>query len=154
MKRSEIVEYARTLVGEPFRHMGRGGRDGRVGFDCGGVILAVCNHFGIECRDIVGSYSLYPTGGMIEKLFAKFLNPIDKDDVRVGSVVLMYHVGFYKAGVEPPQHAYIVSSVDPYLTVIQANDAPSLKKVTESTIKPSWNEQVCYRYDFPGVEDG
>ncbi len=55
--RNEIVQYALTLEGRPYRY---GGREPRTGFDCSGLVNHVMNKFGIELSG--PSYSLEGRG--------------------------------------------------------------------------------------------
>lgn len=45
VKPQEIVSFAQTLIGVPYRY---GSTDPKVGFDCSGFITYVFNHFGIK----------------------------------------------------------------------------------------------------------
>lgn len=63
--KSDIVAYARTLKGTPFKHQGR---TPGVGLDCIGSLVAVGRHFDI-CDYDVKAYSSQPDGfSLIEEL--------------------------------------------------------------------------------------
>jgi len=154
MNRQEVVTYAKTLVGIPYNHMGRNGlNDKPSGLDCAGVFLCIADHFGLPYRDILGSYSRYPGGQQIERLFSRWMVPIEKtDNPPMASVALMYQVGYFTRGKEPPQHAFLVTQSDP-LRILHAHDSPTFRRVVESPIPYGYLRRITHLFDFPGIED-
>lgn len=153
MKREEIVKFAKTMVGLPYRHMGRNGINSKKsGLDCAGLFVCICEHFEIPYRDIIGTYSEYPSGGQIERMFSRSLIPLEKGDIKLACVVLMHQIKQCKSGSAQPQHAILVSQVSP-LRIIHAFDSPSFRKVVESPIPHGYADRITHVFDFPGVED-
>ena len=53
IKPDEIVDYARTWLGLPWRHQGRG--EGKLGaIDCAGLLVVTMKHFDIPHEDLMG----------------------------------------------------------------------------------------------------
>lgn len=61
MTRSDVANYAMSLIGTPFVLQGR--LPG-VGLDCVGVVVSIMKHFGIPCEDYV-KYRLVPEPGQL-----------------------------------------------------------------------------------------
>ena len=49
----EIVTYARSWIGEPWRHQGRGEFRG-AGIDCAGLLVRICQEFDLPHADLKG----------------------------------------------------------------------------------------------------
>lgn len=65
----EIVQYARTWLGVPWKHQGRSQR----GVDCAGLLVMVADHFSLPYEDLMG-YGRQPDGRFLEQI-RKFTRP-------------------------------------------------------------------------------
>jgi hypothetical protein len=65
-KADDIVKYARTWVGAPWRHQGRGEGKNR-GIDCAGLLIVTAKKFGLPYRDLQG-YRRDPGYAFVENI--------------------------------------------------------------------------------------
>ena len=149
--RSDVIEYARTLIGVPYRHMGRNGLGGRPGLDCAGPLVCICHRFGIPHRDHFGTYSEYPSGGKLERFLSRSLVPIGADQIRPASVIVSRVWGPWGQSGEIAQHMAIVVAVEPRLRILHAADDDSIRRVAEHDARPQHAENILCAFDFPGV---
>jgi cell wall-associated NlpC family hydrolase len=145
---AQIVACARTYIGTPFRHAGRG--KGR-GMDCVALPLMVAGELGIldtAGQPLTGqtyiTYTSQPVDNMVLDLCAKHLVRVATLDRRAGDVVVMRlprtpcHVGIYAGLVRGrPSLIHAYAGVD---------------KCTEQPIDDKWERRICAVYRFPGVE--
>lgn len=136
MKPHEIEAYARTLIGTPYRHQGRG-----LSIDCAGVIVSICEHFKFPYHDVEG----YPRSGRGE-LLTPFIEHADFRDKDIG-VGLIYVMSRGRGTV--PQHLGIGTKLpDGRDGMVHAND--SIGHVNETSFK-RWHKRHLCTYAFRGV---
>lgn len=152
MNRTEVVAFARTLLGVKFKHMGRNGRDGRVGLDCGGVLACIADEFGYEYRDIIGSYSLYPTSKRrMRDLLDLFMDPTDT--IRPATIALSRGIGQLSQPSDDGQHGFVFTETEPRVKILHADNSPTVAKVVEHGLTEAMRSSIICLYDFRGIED-
>ncbi len=159
MKRSQIINEARTWLGTPFHHQGR---VKGVGVDCIGLIIGVGRAVGTlpETFDATG-YGREPHNHSLPKGMVKHLTIkcsviedvegcgcgkkhkyAELDRARHGDILLFrflrepQHVGFYTRDN----------------TIIHAYDGS--EKCVEHRLDDKWKKRVVAIYEWPGVVDG
>lgn len=84
-QRAQLVREARSYLGVRWRHQGRS----RQGVDCVGLLIAAFRSTGVEPLDAVG-YGRVPYKSKLEEMLrANLGEPIPKEQMRAGDVVLM-----------------------------------------------------------------
>lgn len=143
MKRSDVMEAARSYIGVPYRHQGRA----RTGIDCIGLIWCVAVDLGYE-TDIPVAYSRSPSPQLLISECEKNLVKQDRGmaDLKVGDVLVMWGMTRNEA-----QHFAVVGEVDGRLTLIHAFSKH--QKVVEQSIDEFWSRRFVAIYCFPGLED-
>jgi cell wall-associated NlpC family hydrolase len=138
---SQLVVGARSLIGTPYRHQGRGS----TGVDCIGFLFASCNAAGFELTKLLSEmqwdYSQMPDGKALTRA-AKWLVPTVPEE---GALVL-----FQYPKAPHPQHFAILA--DSGRTMIHAHQP--MKKVVEHGFRPPWTRWVHSVYRIPGIEYG
>lgn len=132
----EIVALARSIIGVPYRHMGRD----TTGMDCLGVVLRVAELRGYELP-VVGEYSRNPSGKRMARLLCKHAIQIRPNMARSGDFL---HMAFGRH----PQHLAIISSDDP-TRIIHADS--EVGRVVEHTLSDGWIDRVRGAYRFPDL---
>lgn len=89
-----IVEQARTYLGTPWRHLGRGGG----GVDCVGLITCVA--YDLDIVDYNTTYTRNTKQAEMVAQFRKFCDPVRLEDIRPGDIPLFAiagrgHCGFF-----------------------------------------------------------
>ena len=149
----QVSEFAQTLVGIPFLHLGR---DRDQGIDCGGLLSLVFKEFDIPHVDEL-DYSLRPNvfePHLIPKLEAtQALERQESKELEVGTVVA---VGYSSQNL--PQHCGIVTSTPGRgvgssnlddISFVHSN--LSLGKCEESGIGHFWLNRVAAVFRIKGV---
>jgi len=80
---NDIVDYAKTLVGVKWRHLGR---DPARGIDCVGLPVLICLKFNIPHEDIRG-YSRAPSPVKFLSYIRKNCVPVDRKDADHGDLL-------------------------------------------------------------------
>lgn len=140
IKRAEIQEEARKLIGVKWRHQGR---TPEVGVDCAGAVVVVARNLNISSYDST-DYHRNPLNDSFVQHFQANMKRKKITDRRVGDVLLFRdkmfscHSGFLtmKNGVEHIVHAYALR-----------------KKVIEEPLNDDWRSRITYCFEFYGVED-
>lgn len=132
--REELIAYAQTLVGTPFRHHGR--LPG-LALDCAGTIVVIADKFKFDYQDQSG-YGRNPSNGLLE-------NALDTQpclervyDMQAGDVLLMQFGG-------EPRHVALYTGEN----VIHAYE--SVGQVCEHRFSSSWRTKVTAIYRFREV---
>lgn len=84
--RQQIIDAARSFVGQPYAHQGRGGD---VGLDCVGLVIKVGHATGHSSFDFL-AYSQEPDGETMEALLDEQMDKLTSaNDAQPGDVVAM-----------------------------------------------------------------
>lgn len=125
-ERLALIAAARGYLGVRFRHQGRSER----GIDCAGLVVVSLQAGGREPND-VEAYGREPLNqGLRGMLVENFGEPVPKDEMRSGDVVLMRFRG-------EPSHVGIVGDY-PYGGVSLIHAFAQVKKVVEHRIDDEW----------------
>jgi len=127
-----FIAEARTYVtdGVRFRHQGRS----RRGVDCAGLLLASMAAIGRPITDLA-AYGREPLGGGLRgMLVANLGEPVPKDEMRPGDVVLMRFRG------EPTHVGMLGDYVHGGCSLIHAY--AMMKKVVEHRIDEEWDGYI------------
>lgn len=146
MKRSEIVNIARSYIGTPFHHQGR--KKG-IGIDCVGLLVCVMRECGLKVEDQANYNGLIDSGLLRSKLDAHLVE-VGLSLAMVGNTQIMrqsYQPGdilLLRIG-KIPQHIAIVTDGG----IIHTHEGSG--KVVETELS-RWEERIVSAYSFPGVE--
>lgn len=133
-QRQKIVELARSLVGVPYRHMGRDA----TGIDCLGVAIWIAEELGLPVPE-VGDYSRVPSGRRMMLGFREHAIPIRLSEAEPGDFI---HLAYSRQ----PQHVAILTGVDPW-RVVHADSI--VGRVTEHSLSNGWLARIRGTYRFP-----
>ena len=141
MKRSEIIEEARTWKDTKWQHQAclKG-----VACDCIGLIRGVGARWGLTVDPNDLNYSSQPMH-KDEELYntiKKYLSEIPLADVRPGDILLFGYEGW------PARHVGILS-YDGFVIHTWLD----VGKVVESRLDKTWKDSIRFAFRFPGVED-
>jgi cell wall-associated NlpC family hydrolase len=137
-RRTDIIAYARTLVGTPFQHQGR--LPG-VGLDCVGLLVAVARRFELTFHDHTG-YSKYPDAQSFLRELSSGLIPIDAKEALPGDVLT-----FWVRHPSKPQHAALASDRG----MIHAYHSFRPVGVVEEPVSRFWRVRATQCFRFPGL---
>lgn len=124
---SKIVEAARTLIGTPFIHQGRG----KSGLDCVGVAVATLALCGYEIDDVKG-YPKTPIG-VLQGVIEGQTGVTKVKDPEPGDFLLMR----FK---QEPQHVAVYAGK----TIIHSYEV--VGKVVEHNFSEEWRQRVVAVY--------
>lgn len=141
---ADIVAAARRYLDVPFVHQGRG----ECGLDCLGLLLVVAKRCGLSFKGLavsdidVPTYGMRPDTLLLKQRLDHFLQPIPREQVAVGDVVLLKVHG-------SPQHLAIICDYPMVgeLGIIHAY-AP-VRKVVEHRYDPAWKRDTYAAYRLP-----
>ncbi|WP_226576810.1 NlpC/P60 family protein [Acuticoccus sediminis] len=142
MRRSEIVEAARSWVGTPYLHQAS---LRAVGCDCLGLVRGVWREllgsepemappYSPEWAEAVGRETLLEAA---ERHFVRC------EDIRAGTVLLFR----WTAGT-PAKHVGIAVAPERF---VHAYDGAG--RAVEGALAPMWRRRLAATFDFPGVTD-
>jgi cell wall-associated NlpC family hydrolase len=151
--RADIVRAARSFVGMPFVHQGRG-QTARVngrpvgGIDCAGLIIVVGHMTGCIPLDVdVPVYSRLPDGETIRRMCGEHATRIGLRDTQAGDILV-----FKWPGSRFPQHLAILSDLpDGRRGMIHSYF--NVMKVVETGFADPWPGRVVGSYAYLGLED-
>lgn len=132
----QVLEQARTLIGRPWAHQGRGQT-----VDCAGVVVLTAQSMGLSGHDVRG-YSRRPDGHSLRQALVDA--GCTPGAMSVGAVALMRwageptHLGFFgrhPSGGWSLLHGYSVAG-----------------KVVEHIIDGKWLRRIDSVWHLPGVE--
>lgn len=132
-----IVAAAREVLDVPFKHQGRN----RAGIDCIGVMLHVCDVFGIPYNDMRG-YARQPALGILPSAIdahGGILRRVPVAEMQAGDWLLMR---FKKE----PQHIALWTGS----TLIHSY--ADVGRVVEHGMDDLWRKRIVRVYRFVGVE--
>lgn len=142
MTRNEIVEFARSYKGVPYRHQGRSVR----GVDCTGIVVLLGEKLGFyreSKKDL--RYSRNPENFVLLEKMNEYLIPIDFYDLKIGDVLLLRITLV-------PQHVAIVTPYNEYsFGMVHSYD--SIGRVVEHRLNRAWIDKVVQAYRIPGVKE-
>lgn len=138
MKRADIVDKARELIGTRYRHQGR---NPATGVDCVGLLVAVADSLGYPHTDMT-VYRRVPQPEVLIGLMRDNLDEIPLEEATIGDVVLM------TVGGRKPRHAAIIASES---TLIHSLNKPGVNRVVEHPIK-LWARGFVKAFRMRGVE--
>lgn len=136
--RDQIVAEARTYLGVPFVHQGRG----TAGIDCAGVVIKCAHALGLSSFDI-RSYRRVPDGKEMLRLCREQMVEIDPATVRPGDVLL------FRGDFRPRHLAIVGDHPCGGLSIIHAHYESG--KVVEFTLDHSWRSKIVAAFRLPGV---
>lgn len=131
-ERLAFIAEARTYVAEGvrFRHQGRS----RRGVDCAGLLLASMAAIGRPIADLE-AYGREPLGGGLRAMMVANLGePIPKDEMRPGDMVLMRFRG-------EPSHVGLIGDYF-YGGLSLIHTFAQVRKVVEHRIDSEWNDYI------------
>lgn len=148
--KEEIVEYAKTLVGIPYVHLGRSEKNG---VDCVGMLRLVANRFGISSHDFFNYAPTADGASLIRELDTAFGvdDGYDPGLPFVGTYESGDVLAFWVRKRTKPTHAGIFVRLDdgrPGMIHTYAN----IKKVTIHGLNKWWLDRICKVYRWPEVE--
>jgi cell wall-associated NlpC family hydrolase len=135
MTADQIISAARECLGTPFKHQGR-----IVGLalDCAGVVVHVCERFGITVEQ-PAAYGRLPHDAMLEVWIDKqdFIWPVAIP--QAGDILLMKFTG-------DPQHLAIFTGEN----VIHAYE--EIGRTVEHRLDAKWRKRIVKAYRFRDLE--
>lgn len=133
----EIAALARTWLGTPFRHQGRGA----AGLDCVGLVLVVAQRLGLFADLDPRDYGRIPDGQTLAAGCARHLAPAPQP--AAGDVLLLRFAA-------APQHLAIAGDY-PHggLSIIHAWAVA--RRVVEHRLDALWSARIVSAWRFPGV---
>lgn len=137
----DIVKYARSWIGTPWRHQGRN----RAGIDCAGLLIVTAKHFELPYEDMTG-YRRDPGRAFQEKIEAhtlSHLHPIH------GGIAIF-------SDTSQPCHTGILAVENGRITVIHSEASPQ-RRVHEEGFDdshPSLKSRLIAVRLFNGVKYG
>jgi cell wall-associated NlpC family hydrolase len=133
ISRSKVVATARSYIGTPFRHQGRGDA-----LDCVGLAFRVAQDLGLEPEDRA-AYGRQPHGLELKRELDAQLRAIAKDATQPGDVVLLAWRRLM------PAHAAILGDAsDGTLTLIHADG--QVRRVVEHRLGREWWGRIVCAY--------
>jgi NlpC/P60 family putative phage cell wall peptidase len=141
MKRSEIIEEARTWIGTKWQHQAA---IKKVACDCVGLIRGVGQKWGleVESEDLRYSRRPYHDEEKLYEICKKYLTEIAIEDAQPGDVFLFgakdlpaYHIG--------------IKSYDNFVI----HTWMDIGQVIESRMDQLWKDELRFAFSFPGVEN-
>jgi cell wall-associated NlpC family hydrolase len=138
IKRQDILDYARSMMGTPFHHQGR---LPKVGLDCVGLLVVVARKFNLTFHDLEG-YSRLPDGVTLERELTKCLDRIEIAEVQPGDILT-----FWMRKTTQIQHAGIATEHGMIHTWRMS------RGVVEHGLDNDWRLQLAGAYRYRGVED-
>lgn len=139
MKRSEIVDAARSYLGVPFVHEGRS----RGGLDCAGLLCRVFTDLVLPYEDKLG-YDRSPVGQDFFQHLLKHMKPNLTNTLPIGSVGLIRQSRY-------PCHIGIFSEIYGRKHFIQAHEQRNA--VVEEDWLPHPRFGLIMVLDIPGVTE-
>lgn len=129
-ERAAFIDAARTYLGVKFKHQGRS----RNGVDCVGLCVLAMQAIGRTCFD-AKTYSRHAQKqGLRAALVRNLGEPIAKDQMRAGDIVLMAFVG-------EPSHVGIITN-HPYGGFALLHTFAQMKKVVEHRMDEQWMDYI------------
>ena len=146
--RKRVVEAARSLIGQPWRHQGRTPANGKWGgIDCAGLIVLTGRMAGVLSDDAdLAGYHRQPDGRTMLALLSKWGTPVLKP--QPGDVAALI-----VQGASRPQHLGIVSDLpDGRLGLVHA--CARRRRVVENSLDATGQSvSVVGYWAFNGLED-
>ena len=137
--RQQIVTYARSLRGIPWRHQGRSVQHG---LDCGGPVALIAHEFALSDFDLI-DYGRYPDGQSLLALLDQHLIRIPYSRAQVGDVVAL-------ADNHYPCHLGILAdAAEPFSLIHCTAEWP--RCVVEHRLSDDWKRKMKAVYQFPGL---
>jgi cell wall-associated NlpC family hydrolase len=130
--RSAVVAAARSYLGTPFRHQGRGDA-----LDCVGLAFQVAQDLGLAPVDRP-AYGRQPHGLELKRELDARLRPIAKDAMQPGDVVLLAWRRLM------PAHAAILGAGPDGLSLIHADG--QVGQVIEHRLDREWRGRIVCAY--------
>jgi cell wall-associated NlpC family hydrolase len=139
--RREVVDFARSFIGTPYRHQGR---SKVFGVDCAGILVLLANKLNIYWESKYSlRYARNPEFFILQSEMDKYLEEITWKDIRMGDVLL------FKI-TKHPQHVGIVSDyAKNRLGIVHTYE--SVGKVVEHRLNEMWMGLLIKAYKIPGV---
>lgn len=138
--RKQIVDFAKSQIGQPYRHQGRG----RGGFDCAGILVA----FGVQAGMYNESkedlrYTTHPETFSLKDKLEHHMERIPRKELAPGDVVLFKLTRL-------PQHVGIVFQYsEQSLGIIHTYE--TVGRVVAHRLNKVWEDRIVACYKLPGV---
>ena len=133
--RAEVQRVARSWLGAPWRHQGRGPKD----VDCVGLLVMIGRELSIPHQDFMG-YGRQASGANFLRPFEASLESVPISDARPGDVIVLRD-GLY------PCHCGVLGWKDGEMTLIHAH-APR-RRVIEEPLSDEWKSKRVAAFMFP-----
>lgn len=138
IKRSDIVNLARTWIHTPYLHQGRT----RQGIDCAGLVIRIFQDEGLTDYDVNG-YSRTPSDAMMRRVLKDICVEVLFDQLKPTDIM---HMSFERQ----PRHLAIVTMINP-IRILHADSEAG--EVVEHLLDNKWKTRFRGAYRVPGVED-
>ena len=135
--RQQVVDAARSFIGTPYRHQGR---FPGLELDCAGLVVCAAQKAGIRVTDVSG-YSRIPDGVTFIGGIEAQMDKIELCNIQPGDVLAFTFL-------TDPQHAAVVTAVEPRLTIVHAH--MRVRNVVEHELDDVWRTRICGAYKFRG----
>ena len=136
---SDIITAARTYLGVPWRHQGRG----RRGLDCAGLIVRVARDLGLSDYDATG-YRRHAQGQSFVEHFRRNMDQLPVPNMRPGDVLVFADAAY-------PCHAAIVAEKYGRPSIVHAH--ATRRKVVEELYAAEWPDKVKFCFRFRGLSE-
>lgn len=132
----ELVSAARTLIGKPFRHRGRG----PVYFDCAGMVKEAYRLCGVDLPDF-RLYSREPNqNGLVEHITKALGNPINQPLIPGDVIVVRFDI--------EPHHVAMVTDYR-YGGLAMIHACGMNKRVIEHRLAPDHMKRITHAFRRP-----
>ena len=143
MKRDDVVQTARQLIGAEWVHQGR---DPSTGIDCIGVIVWVAKKSGLHFPDRV-DYGREPIGELLVDEIRGRLEEIPVESAKHGDVLILR-----TPGKPLPTHVAILARGQNEMTLIHSIQISKDRKTVEEPFR-RWQRLVTHAFKFREIED-
>lgn len=144
VSRSDIVAEARSWLGVPWRHQGRG----RRGVDCAGLVACVGLALGLTDYD-TAAYARRPEGGAFLEHFRRAGRAKPLASMLPGDVLV------FRGDVYPCHCGVLAERAygrgRPVPTVVHAHALR--RRVVEEPLAGEWRGRLLLCFAYPGIED-
>ena len=137
---SDLVAAARSWLGEPWRHQGRGTR----GIDCVGLLIRIAHDFNLTEFDIT-TYNRRAKGVGFEQHFVNHMNKISLLDLCESDVIVFRDEQY-------PCHCAMYSESTGRPTIIHSHALR--RKVIEEGFEGEWKEKALMAFRFRHLKKG
>lgn len=140
--RQEVICAARSWIGTPWRHQGRG----KAGIDCGGLLIEVARELGIA--DVrTAAYPMQADGRSLRALCDEHMTRIPISDIAPGDAVLVKFKGNEESHV-----ALVTDYRHGGLAMLHSLNRAGDGRVIEHRLDGHWRSMIVAAYRLRGVD--